>query len=118
MHMEPGSQGGTVQSLLASFSEDSDPRVRTSALQALVGEKKKQICYSFYFIVLNVEQSPAVIFQVLRLSDLDESVHSIEFGKENLLGRMLEKSSQTKHQFLQEICLNFYFANNINTTSH
>ena len=41
MHMEPGSQGGTVQSLLASFSEDSDPRVRTSALQALVGEKNR-----------------------------------------------------------------------------
>ena len=33
------SQGG-VQSLLASFSEDSDPRVRTSALQALVSEKQ------------------------------------------------------------------------------
>ena len=74
MHMEPGSQGGTVQSLLASFSEDSDPRVRTSALQALVGEKKKQICYSFYFIVLNVEQLP-VIFQLHRLSDLDEFIH-------------------------------------------
>ena len=33
------SQGG-VQGLLASFSEDSDPRVRTSALQALVSEKQ------------------------------------------------------------------------------
>ena len=32
-----GSKGG-VQGLLASFSEDSDPRVRTSALQALVSE--------------------------------------------------------------------------------
>ena len=116
MHMEPGSQGGTVQSLLASFSEDSDPRVRTSALQALVGDEKKQSCYSFYFIVLNVEQLP-VIFQLLRLSDLDESVHSFEFGKENLLSRILEKYSQTEHQFLQGICLNFYFRNNINTTS-
>ena len=31
----PGLQRG-VRNLLASFSEDSDPRVRTSALQALV----------------------------------------------------------------------------------
>ena len=30
------SSKGDVQSLLASFSVDSDPRVRTSALQALV----------------------------------------------------------------------------------
>ena len=29
---------GGVQSLLASYSKDSDPRVRTSALQALVRE--------------------------------------------------------------------------------
>ena len=43
-----GSRGG-VQSLLASFSEDSDPRVRTSALQALVSEKH------FCFILLNAE---------------------------------------------------------------
>lgn len=49
MHMEPGSQGGTVQSLLASFSEDSDPRVRTSALQALVSEKKKTELLQFLF---------------------------------------------------------------------
>ena len=50
MYMEPGSHGGTVQSLLASFSEDSDPRVRTSALQALVSEKK-EICYNFVTVV-------------------------------------------------------------------
>lgn len=47
MSMEPGSQGG-VQNLLASFSEDSDPRVRTSALQALVSEK--QIFILFYVL--------------------------------------------------------------------
>lgn len=35
-----GPQRG-VQSLLASFSDDSDPRVRTSALQALVSEIDK-----------------------------------------------------------------------------
>lgn len=50
MHMEPGSQGGTVQSLLASFSEDSDPRVRTSALQALVGEKKNRFVTVFILL--------------------------------------------------------------------
>ena len=39
MSKGPDLQGG-VQSLLAGFSEDSDPRVRTSALQALVSEKQ------------------------------------------------------------------------------
>lgn len=33
----PSSERG-VQGLLAGFSDDSDPRVRTSALQALVSE--------------------------------------------------------------------------------
>lgn len=51
MHMEPGSQGGTVQSLLASFSEDSDPRVRTSALQALVGEKKTDLLQFLFYCI-------------------------------------------------------------------
>ena len=45
MSTGPDSPGG-VQSLLASFSEDSDPRVRTSALQALVSER--QISILFY----------------------------------------------------------------------
>ena len=35
-----------VQNLLASLSHDSDPRVRTSALQALVSPKLKLIIYS------------------------------------------------------------------------
>lgn len=51
MHMEPGSQGGTVQSLLASFSEDSDPRVRTSALQALVGEKNPDLLQFLFYCI-------------------------------------------------------------------
>ena len=74
MHMEPGSRGGTVQSLLASFSEDSDPRVRTSALQALVGEKNRFATVFILLYNLNVEQLP-VIFQLHRLSDLDEFIH-------------------------------------------
>ena len=42
----PGSKG-EVQDLLASFSEDSDPRVRTSALQALVSEGRIVKCEDF-----------------------------------------------------------------------
>ena len=63
------SQGG-VQSLLASFSEDSDPRVRTSALQALVSEK--QIFILLYERLFNFS---------VRLSDFGDSVHSTEFRK-------------------------------------
>ena len=58
MSMEQGPQGG-IQSLLASFSEDSDPRVRTSALQALVSNL--QICYNFFFYILSAEH---FIFQL------------------------------------------------------